>query len=597
MKSVDGDIARRAGPIGAAVEFSGASYADCGDVADFGYFDKFTIACWVYRTTDGVIWSRMKDEPDGAGYNLQLVDGRVQLNLVQRWLDDSLRVETVASLPADRWLHVAVTYDATRLPSGVKIYIDGQPQELRTITDLLYQTFAAKEPFRLGAGGPAGRFKGAIDDVRVYRDCLPADEIELIATPETPAQILAMPAGERSARQAHKLQAYYVAQHAEAGLRAAFENLASLKRDHQKFVDGIPTTMVMEDVSPRRDTFVLARGQYNQPGEKVAPGLPAFLPGSARPIENRLDLARWLVDPANPLVARVAVNRYWQWYFGTGLVKTVDDFGTQGELPSHPELLDWLATEFQRTGWDMKRLQRMIVTSATYRQSSAVTPELSRRDPENRLLTRGPRQRLSAETIRDMALAASGLLVERIGGPSVKPYQPPRLWLELTGNVDYEQDHGPDLYRRSIYTFVKRTVAPPTMITFDSSPRETCTVRTTRTNTPLQALALMNDVTFVEAARALAERVIAEAAPEPGERIARAFRLVLARPASAAELETLLRNWSRQLSHFRQHAGEADALVKSGEAPRKTACEACELAAYTAVCSLIMNLDEAITKE
>ena len=265
----------------------------------------------------------------------------------------------------------------------------------------------------------------------------------------------------------------------------------------------------------------------------------------------------------------MAVNRYWQWFFGTGLVKTVDDFGTQGELPSHPELLDWLATEFQRTGWDVKRLQRTIVTSATYRQSSAVTPEQLRRDPENRLLARAPRQRLSAETIRDVALAASGLLVERIGGPSVKPYQPPRLWLDLTGNVDYEQDHGADLYRRSIYTFVKRTVAPPTMITFDSSPRETCTVRTTRTNTPLQALALMNDVTFVEAARALAERVENEAAPEPGERIARAFRLVLSRPPSPAELETLLRNLVPVVGRtFASIRMQAEWLVKSGEAGR-----------------------------
>ncbi len=355
--------------------------------------------------------------------------------------------------------------------------------------------------------------------------------------------------------------------------------------------------MVMEDVSPRRDTFLLVRGRYDQPGEKAAPGVPEFLPAPARPIENRLDLARWLVDPANPLVARVAVNRQWQLFFGTGLVKTVDDFGLQGEMPSHPQLLDWLATEFVHTGWDVKRLHRAIVTSATYRQSSRTTPELLERDPENRLLVRGPRQRLSAEMIRDAALATGGLLVERIGGPSVKPYQPPRLWLELTGNVDYVQDHGDALYRRSIYTYIKRTVAPPTLVTFDSSPRETCIVRTVRTNTPLQALALMNDVTFVEAARALAERVIAETAPEPGERMARAFRLVLCRPPSAAELETLLRNWGRQRAHFAANPAAAAALVALGESPRKTTCDVPELAAYMTVASLIMNLDEAITKE
>ncbi|HEY4312225.1 MAG TPA: DUF1553 domain-containing protein [Pirellulales bacterium] len=600
LRSIDGDLTFRAGAIGSAVALSGHNYIDAGNVVDFGYLDKFTIACWVYRdgASDGVIWSRIKDEPDGAGYNLQLVEGRVQLNLVQRWLDDSLRVETTATLAPDRWTHVAVTYDATRLASGVKIYIDGAVQELRTITDLLYQTFGSKEPFRLGGGGPAGRLRGAIDDVRVYRALLPAEQIELIATPDSPAKILATPADKRIARQVRKLQAYYVAQHAAVGLRAAFDQLSSLRREHEKFVDSIPTTMVMEDVQPRRDTFLLRRGRYDQPGEKVLPGIPAFLPAAAESrIENRLGLARWLVDPANPLTARVTVNHYWQLFFGTGLVRSVDDFGAQGELPSHPELLDWLATEFLRNGWDVKRLQRTIVTSATYRQSSNVTAEQMRRDPENRLLGRGPRQRLSAEAIRDAALAASGLLVERIGGPSVKPYQPPRLWLELTGNVEYEQDHGADLYRRSIYTFVKRTVAPPTMVTFDSSPREACAVRNTRTNTPLQALVLMNDVTFVEAARVLAERVIIEAAPEPGERITRAFRLVLARPPTAAELETLLRNWSRQLAHFQQHPDEAEALVKTGEAARKTSDETTELAAYTAVVSLILNLDEAITKE
>jgi hypothetical protein len=597
LRGVDGEIAFRPGPVGAALSLSGQNAIDCGDVADFGYFDRFTIACWVMPAGDGVIWSRMKDEPDGAGFNLQLVEGRAQLNLVMRWLDDSLRVESIASLPRDRWTHVAVTYDGTRLASGVRVYFDGQPQELRIITDLLYQSFAAKEPFRLGAGGPAGRLRGAIDELRVYRACLPADEVALIATPATPAKILATPVQDRPAAETKKLQAYFIAEHADAVLRAESEQLASLKREQQLLLDSIPTTMVMEDVSPRRDTFLLIRGRYDQPGEKVAPGVPQFLPAPAKPIENRLALARWLVDPANPLVSRVAVNRQWQLFFGTGLVKTVDDFGLQGELPSHPQLLDWLATEFVRSGWNVKQLQRAILTSATYRQSSQATPELIERDPENRLLARGPRQRLSAETIRDAALAASGLLVERIGGPSVKPYQPARLWLELTGNLDYVQDHGADLYRRSIYTYVKRTVAPPTMVTFDSSPRETCIVRTVRTNTPLQALVLMNDVTFVEAARALAERVIAEAAAEPGERIARAFRLVLCRPPSAKELETLLRNWARQRAHFAANPDAAQALVAMGEAPRKTDCDATLLAAYTAVASLIMNLDETITKE
>src|SRR5207253_1771585 len=230
-------------------------------------------------------------------------------------------------------------------------------------------------------------------------------------------------------------------------------------------------------------------------------GIPASLPRLPADVpNNRLGFARWLVDPSNPLTARVAVNRYWQMYFGTGLVKTIDDFGSQGEWPTHPELLDWLATEFVRTGWNVKAMQKLIVMSATYRQASKVTPLLLSRDPENRLLARGPRLRLSAEMIRDQALAISGLLVERLGGPSVKPYQPKGLWKEL-GDVDYTPDHGENLYRRSLYTFWKRTVAPPSMMTFDAAARETCSVRETRTNTPLQALTLMNEITYVEAGR------------------------------------------------------------------------------------------------
>jgi hypothetical protein len=587
------------GRTGSAYVLDGRRYIDCGELADFGYFDKFTVTAWIYRdgNADGVLWSRMVDDPDGIGWNVQVAGGKLQLNFVQRWLDDALRVETVATVPPSKWTHVAITYDGSRLASGVKLYIDGHQQQLNVLVDLLYQSFQSTEPFRIGAHGPAGRFRGAIDEVRIYRACLEPAEIELVATSDSPAVILALPPAERSPQQSRKLMAYYVAQHADDTMRTAHEALPALRRQHEKFIGEIPTTMVMQESPERRDTFVLIRGQYNQPGEKATPNLPAFLSSPPLAEKNRLGFARWLVNPSNPLTARVAVNRYWQMYFGTALVRTVDDFGTQGELPSHPELLDWLATEFIESGWDMKALQRKIVTSATYQQSSRTTPELQRRDPENRLLARGPRSRLSAEMIRDQALAASGLLDDRIGGPSVKPYQPAGLWMELTGKLDYDQSHGADLYRRSIYTFVKRTAAPPAMVTFDASPRETCTVRVTRTNTPLQALALMNDETYVEAARVLAENVITAAETDPAARIMLAFRRIAGRRPNAKELQTLAQNLERQLAHFRQYPQEAESLVEVGEAPRKDSCDICELAAYTAVTSLIINLDEAITKE
>ena len=314
-----------------------------------------------------------------------------------------------------------------------------------------------------------------------------------------------LPASQRSAVQAGKIEACFLEKYAPEPIAQAKQRLLELQKQKLVVIDRIPTTMVMKEMEHPRETFLLQRGAYDRPGEKVQAAVPASLPPMPASLpRNRLGLARWLVDPANPLTARVAVNRYWQMLFGMGLVKTVEDFGSQGESPVHPELLDWLATEFVRTGWDVKGILKTVVTSATYRQSSRVTPELIQKDPENRLLARGPRVRLSAEIVRDQALAISGLLVEKVGGPSVKPYQPAGLWKDLSGAEDYQPDRGDNLYRRGIYTFWKRAVAPPMMLNFDSAAREACVVRDTRTNTPLQALNLMNDVTFVEASRVLA---------------------------------------------------------------------------------------------
>jgi len=275
----------------------------------------------------------------------------------------------------------------------------------------------------------------------------------------------------------------------------------------------------------------------------------------------------------------------------------VEDFGSQGELPTHPELLDWLAADFMGTGWDVKALQKTIVMSAAYRQASKVTPELLQKDPDNRLFARGPRVRLPAETIRDQALAISGLLVEKIGGPSVRPYQPPGLWKELAGGADYKQDSGENLYRRSLYTLWKRTIPPPSMTTFDAPARETCVVRRDRTNTPLQALALMNDVTYVEAARVLAERLVSGGGATPEERITLAFRFATARRPKPGELKVLADDFHHQLAEYRQDRSEALKLVSMGEFPRNEKLDPAELAAYTALASLILNLDETVTKE
>jgi hypothetical protein len=396
--------------------------------------------------------------------------------------------------------------------------------------------------------------------------------------------------------QALKLRRYFLDREAPADIRQARESLLQLRRQRADLIESFPTTMVMKEMPTPRESFVLLRGEYDKHGEKVTPGVPRSLPPLPAGVpNNRLGLARWLVDPANPLTARVTVNRYWQMLFGTGLVKTVEDFGSQGEWPMHPELLDWLATEFVRTGWDVKAILRTIVTSATYRQSSKVKPELLRRDPENRLLARGPRFRLSAEMVRDQALAASGLLVEKLGGPSVKTYQPASLWRELA-DTDYKPDTGANLYRRSLYTFWKRTVAPPDMIAFDAAGRETCIVRQTRTNTPLQALTLMNDVTYVEASRVLAQRVLTEETT-PETRLTRMFRLLTARPPRSAELTVLGANLEQQRTRYRRNPEAAWKLVSVGESKRDEKLDVVELAAYTAVANLILNLDETITKE
>jgi hypothetical protein len=312
---------------------------------------------------------------------------------------------------------------------------------------------------------------------------------------------------------------------------------------------------------------------------------------------NRLGLAEWLVDRSNPLTARVAVNRFWQMLFGTGLVKTVDDFGSQGEWPLYQDVLDSLATNFMDSGWDVKALLKTIVMSASYRQSSKVTAALLEKDPENRLLARGPRFRLPPQVIRDQALAISGLLVEKVGGPPAKPYQPPGLWEEVSFGESYKPDTGDALYRRSLYTFWKRTVAPPAMVTFDAASRETCIVRANRTNTPLQALNLMNDVTYLEASRKFAERMLKEGGATPEERIGYAFRLAVARPPNPQEQSILLGTLGQFKARYRANPDAALKYISQGSSPLDPKQDPVELAAYTSVASLIFNMDETITKE
>jgi len=374
--------------------------------------------------------------------------------------------------------------------------------------------------------------------------------------------------------------------------------LRRAKQSRDAAAQGVPKVMVMADLPQGRDTFILTRGDYQKKEDKVLPGRPAVFAATSSPSaarQNRLDLARWLVSSENPLTARVTVNRIWQMFFGTGLVKTTEDFGVQGERPSHPELLDWLAVEFVESKWDVKHLIRLIVTSATYRQAAVVTAELRERDPDNRLLARGPRYRLPAWMIRDQALAASGLMTATIGGPAVKPYQPAGIWEEATfGNKRYQQDKGEALYRRSLYVFWRRIVGP-TMF-FDAATRQTCSVKSTTTNTPLHALATLNDITYVEAARVLAQLAMEIGGVTDAQRVAFAFRRVTSRKPTEPQIKILVSALDKQRALFAADKAAALKLLKTGESPRNEKLDAVDHAAFTVVCSLMLNLDEALNK-
>ncbi len=437
-------------------------------------------------------------------------------------------------------------------------------------------------------GAPVGRFRVSVTDSE-FPEVMPGDI----------RAILLKQAGARSEKDAAELRRFYLAHARER--RFANEQLVKLEAEKRTIENKIPSTMVMQEMATPRDTFVLLRGAYDHPGQKVTPAVPAFLPPlPAGAPDNRLGLAEWLTSPNHPLTARVAVNRYWQAYFGTGLVKTAEDFGSQGEAPSHPELLDWLATEFVRTGWDIKAMQRLIVTSATYRQQSQAPAALRERDPENRLLARGPRLRLTAEMIRDQALAVSGLLNDKMGGPPVKPYQPDGLWEQLSafpGRKLFVRSKGPDLWRRSVYTYWKRTVPPPSMTVFDAPTREFCVIRRPLSSTPLQALALLNDETYIEAARKMAEHMMKEGGPSVAARLGYGFRLATARAPSAAEEAVLEAGLNRRLTQYRGDRAAAEKLLSAGEAPRDASLDTAELAAYTTAASVILNLDEVITRQ
>jgi hypothetical protein len=603
------------GPVGNCAEFDAPAHVTFGNVAGFDRGDAFTLALWVESNSkeENLVLQRLSGPQERRGLELTFEDpvvlprlkrgARLRFRLTHHWPDDAIEVRTKEPLIEGEFAHLGLIYDGSGKASGIKLFVDGEPAEIETVHDSLSGATSTSAPLEIGNLQLGKAFKGRLDDLRVYDRALAPVEIAQLAHDQPVRATLFLPAAQRSKEQTKKLREYFLLHDAPEPLRAASAARKHALARKEDLDWDVPSAMVMQEAKAPRDTFILARGDYRNHTEKVTPAVPGMLPplGSDLPA-NRLGLAKWLVSPANPLTARVAVNRYWQMYFGHGIVKTTEDFGSQGEAPVHPELLDWLATEFIRTGWDIRAMQRLIVTSAAYRQDSRVTPEVLEKDPENRLLARGPRFRLPAEVVRDNALSVSGLLDSRVGGPSVFPYQSKGLWEEMAyGDVytaqTYVQSHGPDLYRRSMYTFWKRTVPPASLSTFDAPDREKCTGRRTLTNTPLQALVLLNDPTYVEAARALAGRILNQGGKDPGSRIRFGFRLATARKPDAKEVRVLQDIVRQELAQYRQNKDAAHKLLQVGELEVDAKLDDAELAAWTTVASMILNLDETITKE
>jgi hypothetical protein len=586
-----------------AVQTQGAA-VELADVGDFEKDQPFTISAWVHLPANdsaGALCARMEEGNDYRGWDFWVQARRVGTHLVHRWPDDALKVVSEAQVPANEWTQVTVTYDGSGAAAGVKIYFNGQPQKTLVEADALKNTIRNTVPFKVGQRHDGQPYSGGgLADLRIYRQAFSPVEAESLARSAAFAAVLSKPADQRTPEERDSLFPWWLGTFDEP-FRAASARLAALDAEHAALKARGTVAHVMNERDEAAMAYILSRGDYDKRLDPVAASTPDWLPGlpDGAP-RNRLGLAQWLLSADHPLTARVTVNRFWQEVFGTGLVRTSGDFGVSGELPINQELLDWLAVEFRETGWDVKRLFKLIVTSATYRQSAAVTPEKLAADPDNRLLSRGPRFRMDGEMVRDYALAVSGLLVRKLGGPSVKPYQPDGVWEAVamigSNTRDYRRDTGENLYRRSMYTFWKRSAPPASLDIFNAPNREQCAVRRERTNTPLQALVTLNDEQFVEAARRLAQRALTEGGSTAEERTDYLARRLLARPWRPEEQSVVLASVAELQAYYQANVDDAKQLLTVGESPADPALDPGELAAWTMLANELLNLDEVLNK-
>jgi hypothetical protein len=577
------------------------------EIPEAGDFEKdqgFSCGGWVKipkRGQVGAVLARM-DNPNGhRGWDLWMETDRIGMHFIHKWPDDALKVVAKSPLQPGQWYHVFATYDGSGKAAGVRVYLNGVAQPVDVQADKLKQTIRTTVPLKVGQRHTSERLQGVtLQDLRLYGRTLSGTEVEQLAKTPRALELLSKPAAQRTPPEQNDLFDWWLTSFDQPSRELAAK-LATLQQEEVNLRSRGTVAHVMQERPAEPMAYMLYRGEYDKRRDPVKPGTPRALPvmPSALP-KNRLGFAQWLLRPEHPLTARVTVNRFWQEMFGTGIVRTSGDFGVAGELPSHPELLDWLAVDFRESGWDVKRFFKLLVTSATYRQAAVTTPEKLEKDPQNRLLSRGPRFRMDAEMIRDYALAGSGLLAPRIGGPSAKPYQPDGVWEAVamigSNTRDYRRDSGANLYRRSLYTFWKRAAPPASMEIFNAPSRETCIVRRERTDTPLQALVTLNDPQFVEAARYLAERALKEGGDKVEGQIDFLARQLLARPFRVEEMQLVQASVTDLLVFYKSHQEDAKKLITVGESKADPALDVPTLAAWTMVVNELMNLDEVLNK-
>jgi hypothetical protein len=587
-----------------AVYLNQGAILEVSDAGDFEGDQPFSVAAWVkLPANDGSasILARMDEANGYRGWDFWIEGRRIGAHIINKWPENAIKAVTTDQLPADQWVHVAFVYDGSRKAAGLKVYVNGQPKPMNVAADSLTETIRTTVPLKIGQRNNSSPLSGAsIEDVRIYNRTLADSETSSLASAALLASVQAAIPEARNAADVDSLFTWWLANLDETAKELVGKR-DGLVRERNDIQARSSVTHVMQERPEPPMAHVLNRGEYDQRLDQVSPDTPDLLPEFPADLpKNRLGLAQWLMRPENPLTARVTVNRFWQEVFGQGLVRTAGDFGVSGELPSHPELLDWLAIEFRESGWDVKQFFKLLVMSATYRQSAAATPEKLEKDGDNRLLSRGPRFRMDAEMVRDYALAASGLLSPKIGGPSVKPYQPPGVWEAVamigSNTRDYVQDAGESLYRRSMYTFWKRSAPPASMEIFNAPNREHCTVVRERTNTPLQALVTLNEPQFVESACQLAQRAMVEAGPAFGNRLSYIAVRLLARELSDEEQAIVRQSLEKLAEHYAAHEAEAKQLIDVGETQPDASLPPAELAAWTMVVNELMNLDEVLNK-